>query len=498
MIKRIPTMKKSQIHGELLLTMTAMLWGACYVAQRVGMDYLGPFTFTASRFLLGAVSMIPVIIIMNKINKSRTSSVPAGTTGELLKGGIACGVVLFGAISFQQTGMVYTTASKAGFITALYIVMVPIFGLFLHKKIERSVWAGVSLAVAGLYLLCVKEGLTMSKGDFIVLCSTVFWAAHILTIDHFVHKVDSLKMSFLQFVVAGMLSLFAALFTETIVISDIIRSAGPILFTAIFVVNIAYSFQVLGQRNTKPTIAAIILSLESVFAVIFGMFLLGEQMTMREIIGCVLMFSAVILAQRKPFGKPKRRLFDRIASYYGLFYQYQRRKYKKLLGRLSDELGLNQYQDVIDVGCGTGALCSELSERGFRVTGLDSSSEMLRVARKKLMDENIRLYRSDFLQGTPFGDKSFDISLSSFVLHGMPYHERKKLYQEMQRITKHAIIIYDYNDRRSFLIDIVERLEGGDYFNFINNAGNEIKDHFNDFSVIDVGGHASCYVIKLK
>ena len=156
------------------------------------------------------------------------------------------------------------------------------------------------MAVSGLYLLCVNKGFSISKGDFIVLCSTVFWAAHILTIDHFVKKVDCLKMSFLQFLVAGMLSLLVALSVETVALADLIRSAGPILFTAIFVVNMAYSFQVFGQRTTKPTVAAIILSMEAVFAVLFGVLLLGEQMSVREIAGCIIMFIAVIITQINP------------------------------------------------------------------------------------------------------------------------------------------------------------------------------------------------------
>lgn len=292
-------MKNLHVRGEVLLTITSLLWGASFVAQRLGMNYIGPFTFTSSRFLIGALSLIPVIFMMDKMN-ARQGVVVSKDTKSLLAGGLACGVALFTAISFQQVGLIYTTAGKAGFITALYIVLVPLLGLFLHKKVEKVIWLGVALAVIGLYLLCVKDGLSIGKGDLIVLCGTVFWAIHILTVDHFVQKVDSLKMSFLQFVVAGVLSLIVAVFSETINFSDIVRSAGPILFTGIFVVGIAYTLQILGQKDTNPTVAALILSMESVFAVIAGMIFLGEQMSAKEVMGCVLLFSAVIITELKP------------------------------------------------------------------------------------------------------------------------------------------------------------------------------------------------------
>jgi len=194
----------------------------------------------------------------------------------------------------------------------------------------------------------------------------------------------------------------------------------------------------------------------------------------------------------------KHHVFNRIARYYGFFYKYQKRKYDRVLYKIYDELGLSQHKDIIDIGCGTGALCSELYRRGFHVTGLDSSSEMLSEASEKLISENVKLYQLNFLEGTPFGDKSFDVSFASYVLHGMPYKERRKMYEEMKRITKHMIIIYDYNGRRSILINTIERMEGGDYFNFIKSVQNELKDFFNDLSVIDLGGHTSCYVLKLS
>lgn len=288
------------MRSELLLVITSFIWGTSFVAQRVGMDYIGPFTFTATRFLIGTLSLIPVILLMSRLNNKQENKAPqAGTNQDLLMGGLACGFALFCGISFQQVGLVYTTAGKAGFVTALYIVLVPLFGLFIRQKVSKNVWMGIALAVIGLYLLCVTEGFNISKGDFIVLCGTVFWAIHILTIDRFAPKVDGLKMSFLQFLFAGLLSFVVALFTENIQFSAIMASAGPILYTGVVVVGIAYTFQILGQKGTEPAIAAIIMSMESVFAVLSGIMFLGEVMSAKEILGCVLMFAAVFITQLK-------------------------------------------------------------------------------------------------------------------------------------------------------------------------------------------------------
>lgn len=294
-------MKKKVLRGEIFLIITAIIWGTSFVAQRVGMEHIGPFTFTATRFLIGTLSLIPVILLMDKLNKNKgNKEETSGSKKDLLYGGLACGLALFFGISFQQAGLQYTTAGKAGFITALYMVLVPILGLFIKKKVEKKVWIGLVLAAIGLYLLSITEGFSISKGDFIVLCGTVFWAVHILVIDHFAPKVDGLKMSCIQFFTAGILSLIMALFTETIQLSTLISSAGPILYTGTIVVGVAYTFQILGQNGTNPTVASIILSMESVFAVISGMILLGEVMSSREIIGCILMFIAVLITQVNP------------------------------------------------------------------------------------------------------------------------------------------------------------------------------------------------------
>ncbi len=292
-------MKK--LRGEIILSITALIWGTAFVAQIVGMEHIGPFTFTASRTLIGALSLIPVILLMDR--KKSNGSVEEefqGNKKDLIKGGVTCGLAMFFGVSFQQVGLLYTTAGKAGFITALYIVLVPIFGLFMHKRIEKSVWLGVALGVVGLYLLSVTEGLSIGKGDLLVTFGTFFWALHIITIDHFTYKVDALKMSFIQFLVCGIIALSIAIAKEKISIEALVKSAFPVLYAGIIVVGIAYTLQIIGQRGTNPTTAAIIMSMESVFAAISGMIILGETMSLREIAGCILMFIAVIVAQLQP------------------------------------------------------------------------------------------------------------------------------------------------------------------------------------------------------
>ena len=207
---------------------------------------------------------------------------------------------MFCGLAFQQVGLQYTTAGKAGFITALYIVFVPILGLFLHKRIEKSVWLGVILGLVGLYLLSVTEDLSIGKGDLLVLSGTIFWALHIIIIDHFADKVDAVKMSCIQFLVVGLISLTIAIVTEDISINAIIQSAFPVLYSGIIVVGIAFTLQIFGQRGTNPATAAIIMSMESVFAALSGIIILGETMNLREITGCILLFAAVIVAQLQP------------------------------------------------------------------------------------------------------------------------------------------------------------------------------------------------------
>ncbi len=286
--------------GEAMLLLAALIWGAAFVAQRTGMEYVGPFTFNGIRTLLGALALVPVIVLMNRQQKGQGESSPAQMAREkrnLLIGGSLCGIILFVASSLQQYGLVYTTAGKAGFITALYIVFVPLCGLFLKRKIRPLLWLCVGLATLGLYLLSVQEGFAINSGDLLVLASAFAFTAHILVIDHFSPQTDGVKMSCLQFLVCGVLSLPFMLAFETVNWSDIKACWLPIAYAGILSCGVAYTLQIIAQKRTEPTIASLLLSLESAFALLAGMVILHEQVSSREAVGCLIMFAAIILAQ---------------------------------------------------------------------------------------------------------------------------------------------------------------------------------------------------------
>ena len=301
-----------RIKGEMLLIITAIIWGTSFVTQKLGMNYVEPLTFGAARFLLGALVLIPVILIFSKKKDNDKSQEDKKnyTNRDLIIGGTLCGVAIFLGASLQQWGIVYTTAGKAAFITTLYIVLVPLLGLFIGQKVGKLTWIGVLLATIGLYLLSVKQGFSIEKGDAIVLAGTIFWAMHILIVDSFGDKTDGLKLSFVQFLVAGLLSTVFAFILETPSYATIISAYGPILYTAIMVVGVAYTLQIIGQKSTDPALAAVILSMESLFAVISGAIFLKEVMSPREIIGCVLMFIAVVIAQLKTGEKDKEKVIS--------------------------------------------------------------------------------------------------------------------------------------------------------------------------------------------
>jgi len=307
---------RKQLKGNLLLLTTATIWGAAFVAQRVGMDYVGPLTFSFARFVLAALVLIPVVHLLNKTQKAAAPEGGAENREltpeefrrqkkDLVKASIACGCVLFCANIFQQIGLVTTSAGKTGFITALYIVLVPVFSVVLKHKPGLKCWIGVVLGTIGLYYLCITSSFTIAPGDLVVLIGAGFWAAHILVIDHFLPKVtDPVKMSMYQFVVVAVISFIGALIFEDISISAIIECAIPILYAGVMSGGVGFTFQILGQRHTNPTVASLILSLESVFGAIFGFLLLHELMTPREIVGCVLMFFAIIISQLPDKKKP--------------------------------------------------------------------------------------------------------------------------------------------------------------------------------------------------
>jgi len=288
-----------RFRAHLFLLTTAFIWGVAFVAQKEAMSYIGPFTFTGVRMLIGGAVLIPVIIFLRKKNLIATEDeqhIKGITHDPSFIGGFFCGVALFFAIIFQQIGIVYTTAGKAGFITALYIIIVPILGIFMKKRVSKIIWLCVILAVAGLYLLCMEGDLTMNKGDLIVLVSAFGYAVHILTVDRFTSQGDPVKISCIQFFVCGALCI-PTMLTEAPSLSALFAAWLPILYASVISCGIAYTLQVVAQRDTTPTITAILLSFESVFAVLMGFLLLSERLSLKQLLGCVLMFAAIIMAQ---------------------------------------------------------------------------------------------------------------------------------------------------------------------------------------------------------
>ncbi|MEG0963352.1 MAG: DMT family transporter [Lachnospiraceae bacterium] len=292
-------MSKLQIRNSFILLLTAVIWGVSFVAQSVGMEYVGPFTFNCTRFLIGGIFLIPCIGILQKISppKAAEKKIDSQNKKILWTGGILCGTILCLASNFQQIGIESTTVGKAGFITAFYIVIVPVLGLFLKKKCPPAVWAGVGLALAGLYFLCIQEGVSIGKGDILIFVGALLFSIHILVISHFTELVDGVKMSCIQFLVSGSLSGIVMFLFESPHISSILAAWQPIVYAGIFSCGIAYTLQVVGQKGMNPTVVSLILSLEAVISVLAGMILLNQHLNKREIAGCVLMFVAIILAQ---------------------------------------------------------------------------------------------------------------------------------------------------------------------------------------------------------
>lgn len=293
-------MKTNELKGNLILLLTALIWGCAFVAQSVSMDHIGPFTFQCTRSLMGALVLVPVFLIIDSKKKKSGTYIPPSKEDKQTQfiAGIICGVIMTVAGNLQQIGMQYTTAGKAGFITAMYILIVPILGLFLKKKVGLKLWGCVGIALCGLYLLSVTDGFSsINKGDIYVLLCAVAFAFHILAVDHFVERVDGVRLSSMQFLVCGILSGIMMLLTETPTLEGLTAAGVPIAYAGIMSCGIAYTLQIVGQKYTNPTMASMIMSLESVFAVLGGMVLLREIPTLREAIGCTLMFVAIIIPQ---------------------------------------------------------------------------------------------------------------------------------------------------------------------------------------------------------
>lgn len=287
--------------SSLLLVLAAFIWGVAFVAQSVGMDYVGPFTFIGARYLIGGAVLIPCMVFLkragygNEEKKSKEQKKMEFQTG--IKGGIFCGLALFAASSLQQIGILYTSVGKAGFITALYIVIVPILGIFLKKKVSFHIWLSVVVAVAGMYLLCITDGFSVGTGDIYVFLCAIGFSFHILLIDHYSPKADGVFISCVQFLVAGVIGTIVSFALETPNWSSLCAAWAPVLYAGVLSSGVGYTLQILGQKNMNPVVASLILSLESVFSLISGWLLLGQHLSVREQFGCLLVFCAILLAQ---------------------------------------------------------------------------------------------------------------------------------------------------------------------------------------------------------
>ncbi|MBR3641116.1 MAG: DMT family transporter [Oscillibacter sp.] len=288
-------MQRGQMRQNLYAVLAALIWGTAFVAQSVGADFVPPLAFNAARSFIAFFALLALCLLRRRARRAEAS--PASRR-ELLTGGLCCGAALGFATFLQQTGLATTSAGKAGFLTAMYIVIVPIFSLFLKKRIPRLVWLGVLFAVAGLYCLCVKEGFSVERGDLCVAACAFVFAIHILVVDRFTQRTDAAELSCVQFLVMALFSLAASLLThEGAAWSGLLAAIGPLLYLGVFSSGVAYTLQILAQRDSNPAVISLLMSLEAVFATVAGALILGEAMSGREYLGCALMLVAVILAQ---------------------------------------------------------------------------------------------------------------------------------------------------------------------------------------------------------
>ena len=298
-------MKSRQVRNSILLVLTAFIWGIAFVAQSEGGNAVGPFTFNGIRSLIGSIVLLPVIALLDRMKLTSKKPVTKAEKKTLLIGGLSCGVLLFLASSAQQLGIYLgTPAGKAGFLTACYILLVPVLGLFLKKKCGARVWVGIAITLVGLYLLCMSETLRLQRSDLLLLACALLFAVHILVIDYFSPLVDGVRMSCIQFLVCGILSLIPMFFSEIRVGADVwlakLTDPGAwlaILYAGVLSCGVAYTLQIVGQNGINPTVASMLLSLESVFSVLAGWIILKQSLGAKELLGCGLIFIAIILAQ---------------------------------------------------------------------------------------------------------------------------------------------------------------------------------------------------------
>ena len=298
-------MKSRQIRNSILLVLTAFIWGIAFVAQSEGGNAVGPFTFNGVRSLIGSIVLLPVIALLDRMKLTSKKPVTKAQKKTLLIGGLSCGVLLFLASSAQQLGIYLgTPAGKAGFLTACYILLVPVLGLFLKKKCGVKVWVGTAITLIGLYLLCMSETLRLQRSDLLLLVCALLFAVHILVVDYFSPQVDGVRMSCIQFFVCGILSLIPMFFSEMQVGADVwlanLTDPGAwlaILYAGVLSCGVGYTLQIVGQNGINPTVASMLLSLESVFSVLAGWIILKQSLGAKELLGCGLIFIAIILAQ---------------------------------------------------------------------------------------------------------------------------------------------------------------------------------------------------------
>ncbi len=297
---------KTISRGNIFLILAAIVWGMGLVSQQAGMDYLGPLSFTAIRCTLGGISMIPLVVVLSKSRSKNQQGQPDATSDNssekgIVKAAFFCAIPLLSLILLQQYGLLHTSVGKAGFITALYILITPVSGKFLlHKPVARNTWIGVAIALVGMYFLCLTEGIDgINIGDVIMIFAAIASSAHMHTVDHFVAKYDPVKLSCYQFIMVGLLCVIPAFIFESDVLTwEYIKlSAIPILYAGLASCAVGYTFQIIGQKYTEPNTASLLLSMETVFALLTGWIILGEVLAVREYIGCAIMFVAIIIAQ---------------------------------------------------------------------------------------------------------------------------------------------------------------------------------------------------------
>jgi drug/metabolite transporter (DMT)-like permease len=291
-------MNSNTLKNDFLLLLTAIIWGFAFTAQRAGMEFIGPFTFNGVRFLLGAISILPLILLERK-TKQKPDSQGNQSIKHLFLYGAAGGILLYMGASLQQIGIIYTSAGKAGFITGMYVIIVPLIGIFFRHRAGWRRWTGALLSITGLYFLSVQGNIRINTGDIFVLLSAFFWASHVIAISHFSPRVNALKLAFSQYIFCGLLSLISAIIFEDVQKNTILLAWIPILYGSLFSVGIAYTLQVFAQKKAHPAHAAIILSLEGVFAVIGGWLILGESLGVKGIAGCTLMLGGMFVSQSK-------------------------------------------------------------------------------------------------------------------------------------------------------------------------------------------------------